>query len=240
MQYRLATALAISLLAAVAACTTQTPIESLNTCEEAAARFEACTERLGEEGFSPLECEALVSDVTLLCDSDKADGLGDWMCDAGILSFCATPQCDAPAVVSGDACEQYISAEGCASCDYYLCKEGAEKSCGSDGYYVGFGHKYCERLTLIAGPQMSAEGQLWSAATRECLMLALESESSPADSCEEIKEIAYASHPSCYLNSGFCELPLSDMWKVVMTIDPDDYQMRQILGVGVGCLSEWF
>lgn len=233
----IATTLAISFL--VAACTEHSPVESPHTCEEASARFESCAARLGQEDFSPAECEALVVDVELLCGADKADGFGSWMCDAGLLSYCVVPQCDAPAVVAGDACEQYIGANGCASCDYYLCKEAADKSCGDDGYYVGFGHKYCERLTLVTEPRLSVEGQAWSAATRECLMLALERDSLPSDSCDEIAEIAFASHPGCYLDMGVCDLPLSDLWKVVTTIDSDDYQIRQILGVGVGCLSEW-
>jgi len=70
-------------------------------------------------------------------------------------------------------------------------------------------------------------------------MIALERDSSPSDSCDEIQTIAFDSHPDCYVDKGFCDLPISDIFSVVMTIDSEDYQLRQLLGVGVGCLSEW-
>ncbi len=221
------------------ACDADAISDSASNCDEATSEMQDCMAKLGQEGFSPAECEALVDNTSRLCSADKADGFGGWMCEAGALSYCEVPLCNAPSVVSSGVCDDYIGVDGCASCDYYLCKEANENTCGNDGYFVGFGHKYCERLTLVTEPRLSAAGQAWSAATRECLMIALERDSSPSDSCDEIQTIAFDSHPDCYVDKGFCDLPISDIFSVVMTIDSEDYQLRQLLGVGVGCLSEW-
>lgn len=218
------------------------PAEPPATCEQATMLVEDCVQSIADGDVSPADCQDLVQSAAGLCPSGKADWWGEWMCWAGVLHYCQTPACESVPVLAEDGCAAYIGADGCGSCDYYLCKEAAaeDKACGSDGYYVGFGHKYCDRLTSVTRPRMSAAGQAWIDATRQCLMTVLEPAVEDHHSCPDIKRIAFDSHPACYVDSGFCELPLGDMWSVVMTIEPKDFELRQMLVTGIACISGRF
>jgi len=70
-------------------------------------------------------------------------------------------------------------------------------------------------------------------------MQAIDDEVDSLESCDGILEIAYDSHPACYVDTGFCELSWLDMAWVFWTIDSADVDMRQVLSTGVDCLSQW-
>jgi hypothetical protein len=44
------------------------------------------------------------------------------------------------------------------------------------------------------------------------------------DTCSVIREVAFESHPKCYLDSGICELSVHDMSLIVKTVG-----IRQLL-----------
>ena len=149
--------------------------------------------------------------------------------------------CDVPSTANGDECSAYIDDEGCASCDYYLCKEAAEgeAACGEDGYYLGYRFRYCERMSQVTRPRLSDEGKLWIDNARRCLMEEVERQVNVEHSCSDIKQIAFESHPGCYTDADFCSLPWRDMWSVFMTVDPTDRKFRQVLSTGISCIRNF-
>jgi hypothetical protein len=102
------------------------------------------------------------------------------------------------------------------SCDYYLCRESFQ-SCGPRGYWLGFGNHYCEEFTLQVKPTLSQESQDWLDHVGRCLRE--KTEAFPLESvCKQIKNLALASHTSCYVQTGFCRIPFLDKVKVLHTI----------------------
>lgn len=122
------------------------------------------------------------------------------------------------------------------TCDYYLCIE-ANHQCGVDGYSVGYGYKYCNRSLFGLLQEMQSEvGREWVVKTVRCLQTKLNGEldmasagraarvegrvvgSAMAMSCDQIRQTALDSHPDCYVDSGFCEMPMADKMKIFNTV----------------------
>lgn len=216
-------------------------------CEEAELHLEACTgEPIELPHCDPEDAERVLSlSCEALTDPGKADWLGDWLCGLGWLRHCAAPDCAPQPAIQAEiddasSCADYIGLDGCGACDYYLCRE-AERAqpCGADGYYVGFGHNYCDRFSELTAPRLSPAGQQWIADVRACLQLALEDV--PHDlECDALRDHAYATHPACYVETGFCQLPITDLWTVLNTVELQDLGFRQPLMTGVSCLGELF
>jgi hypothetical protein len=63
--------------------------------------------------------------------------------------------------------------------------------------------------------KMSPEGQVWVTDTMLCLQRALVpyGKGREPTTCEAVKEYAFGTHPSCYINSGVFTLPPSD-WPI--------------------------
>lgn len=103
------------------------------------------------------------------------------------------------------------------SCDFYSCIE-QEMSCGSDGYFIGFGERFCRRFDKIFG-KLSPQGREWFMSARQCLTkktLTLDK----ASSCHEIEEQSYNDHRPCYISSGYCDLPTRDKAKIIKVVFP--------------------
>jgi len=93
------------------------------------------------------------------------------------------------------------------NCDYYTqCLEPKFK-CGPTGYPIGYGNKYCNKFLEFFN-DFTPEGQEWIGKTLLCLKNALIPvyESTKSITCSEIYNIAFDSHPTCYTDSGFCNL----------------------------------
>jgi hypothetical protein len=103
-----------------------------------------------------------------------------------------------------------------------------EQGCGSDGYPVAIGLQYSERFARWTLPRLSAEGQQWIFATSQCLIRAMIPWVSGDVTCSQFAREAYASHATCYVESGFCDLPLGDHVAILRTIDRED--RRSLLG----------
>lgn len=236
--FRLAAVIVLLLSTACSVATKDAP----NTCAEATLDVEECLNSAKNGEIDPGECQVWIEDAGALCSAGKADGWGASLCSLGVLHYCEAPICDIPSVADGDECSGYMDDEGCASCDYYLCKEAADgaAACGEDGYYLGYGFRYCERISQVTRPRLSDAGKVWLDSARRCLMEEVELQVEHEHSCSDIQQIAFDSHPACYMDAGFCSLPWGDMWSVFMTVDPTDVEMRQVFSTGIGCFRDFF
>jgi hypothetical protein len=126
--------------------------------------------------------------------------------------------------------------------DFYLCADdyadfGA--GCGDDGYLVGYGAKYADRFYNDTRPWMTSHGQEWIDEVLVCLQHELRDSIDEATSCDDIRTIAFDSHPVCYLEHGLCQLPVWDIAKVLWTVELGDWlsddAARQVASVATGC-----
>ncbi|KJZ77118.1 hypothetical protein HIM_03439 [Hirsutella minnesotensis 3608] len=125
------------------------------------------------------------------------------------------------------------------SCDFYEhCAEGTVH-CGPRGYPLRYGAKNCRRFVSRIG-SFSTKGQTWIWNTMSCLQRALIRPIEGSETtCDSIQKIAFKSHPVCYLDNGFCELPASDLLQVVITVKTDLFSgpaIDQVLQTAKGCL----
>lgn len=109
-----------------------------------------------------------------------------------------------------------------ASCDFYLCQEKANP-CGLEGYNLGYGYKYCSKSRFKLLDQMkSISGKKWVTDVITCLQKKNFEDSkklASADSvCQDIEKEAINSHADCYVQSGFCNLKLSEKLKIINTV----------------------
>lgn len=185
-------------------------------------------------------CDPVAADAVLatscaaLVEPGKDDRASPALCRLGVLSRCPVPACtvDAPA----RTCADYIEREDCAQCDYYLCRDAeAATACGADGYYRGFGYAYCERYLEVTTARLSPAGQRFAHDVRRCLMQAMEATIPVDAACPDVQAAAYASHPDCYVASGFCELPWRDWVAIAATIRPADASFREMIDTALRC-----
>jgi hypothetical protein len=123
---------------------------------------------------------------------------------------------------------------------YYRCAEET-LACGADGYLIGYGSRYAERFYRKTRPWMSPAGKRWIDATLVCLQESLRDRIDATTSCDDVRTIAFDTHPACYVDSGFCRLPWSDWFAVVATIDGSDWlsrdATRQVTATARACLG---
>jgi hypothetical protein len=123
------------------------------------------------------------------------------------------------------------------TCDFYLCRE-RQHPCGSAGYYQGYGYKYCQRFTALAGKTTPA-GKRWALATLRCLQEHIEANIPIGAPCSEVWKSAFDSHPNCYFVSGICSLTPTEWWQIMGTIDSSDLDMKQALRTALMCAGNW-
>lgn len=112
-------------------------------------------------------------------------------------------------------------------CTYYsACLERAIP-CGAEGYALGFGEKFC---TAFRGAELSPAGTKWMKSVMGCLQRVLApevvakgkftTEPAPRAVCQDLFDLAFASHPGCYTSdeSSICFLPPGDLATVLQTI----------------------
>jgi hypothetical protein len=112
-----------------------------------------------------------------------------------------------------DNCSKYIG-----SCDYYLCRE-KQKTCGVNGYFLGFAYQYCSDSLKRLKFEVSPHTQAWLVTTATCLQKQM-NEVSNKLSCEEIKKKAIADHDKCYSQISFCSINPIDIFKIFRMIKP--------------------
>jgi hypothetical protein len=126
--------------------------------------------------------------------------------------------------------------------DFYRCVDDVIEGgagCGGDGYLLGYGARYAERFYRVTRPRMSARGQRWIDDVLVCLQEELQAGIDAGTSCDDVRTIAFDSHPGCYVDAGFCTLPILDVLQVVWTIDVRDWfgssAARQAVETAIGC-----
>src|SRR3954465_4343187 len=77
---------------------------------------------------------------------------------------------------------------------FYRCAEET-LSCGPDGYLIGYGARYAERFYRHTRPWMSPVGQRWLDATLVCLQATLHERIDATTSCDDVRTLAFDSHP---------------------------------------------
>ena len=183
-------------------------------------------------------CEVLASEPSTYGWGRSWDWLERLACNLGWVYYCKPEGCTQEQHLS--VCIDYRELEGCHMCEYYSCLE-AEMGldCGSSGYFQGYGQKYCSRFSAITENFISPAGRQWLANVRVCLMNELETIVENTDNCGDIRQGAFDSHPSCYVDAGLCTLPPSDWAQIMATISPWDNDLKQVILSGAGCLQEW-
>jgi hypothetical protein len=110
-------------------------------------------------------------------------------------------------------------------CDFYSCRDQIAK-CGADGYYLGYGYKYCKLFNEETFPKMSEKGRIWLSQVRQCLQSQLLNELPESSSCKDAQKFAISSHSDCYAppdnqSLSFCNLDFQDKLNVYRTLDGD-------------------
>lgn len=191
---------------------------------------------------SSAECDPVIIAELLIeaCPDLMRGETDEELCSMGIAANC--PQEAPPEPDTFAECSAYVELDGASACDFYLCQEDEipeSDRCGEEGYYIGYGYKYCNRFQETANERLSPEGSAWVGRVMPCLMAVIQDEVVLKDSCETTKQIAFDSHPDCYLESGFCDLTPDDMAWIFLTVDLTDFDFRQVLVTGVNCLQQW-
>jgi len=220
---------------------------SADECASAAAHVRACTgvavepsttcDRAAAAQLLTLDCAALESAARAPAHARAVHTTLDAIaCAAGIVRLCPMPACTAPPYPEvSTTCSDYIDIAGCGGCQFYACRE-AEHACGASGYYVAYAEKYCVRFLQSLRPRMSAAGQRFLDVARDCLMRYVDDELAPDDACDDVRARAFHSHVACYHDNGFCELPVTDQWLLINTVDPADFDVSAALQTAVSCL----
>jgi hypothetical protein len=216
-------------------------------CERAAAHVRTCIgnavatsatcDRGAAEQILSLDCATLSAAARAPTKADLfLDSFDAIACAAGIVRLCPMPACNAPRYPGpSTTCSDYIDIAGCGGCQFYACRE-AEHACGPSGYYVAYAEKYCVRFLQSLRPRMSPAGQRFLDVARDCLMRYVDDALPPDDACDDVRTRAFQSHVACYHDNGFCELPPSDQWLLINTVDPADLDLSAALQTAVSCL----
>ena len=181
---------------------------------------------------------------TPLTEATSNSWPGSWfVCKLGFKFACDTPACLLATGTSvpgaNDLCIDWLQADGCGQCQYYACRE-EQSQCGADGYLEGYVGRYCNKFSSVTESGLSPAGQAWMADVRECLVETIDAMTDASTPCDEIETIGVDSHAICYTQEGFCDLPLSDWFSIVHTVDPGDVPLQQIFATGHLCLQDWF
>ncbi|KAK3370631.1 hypothetical protein B0H63DRAFT_454787 [Podospora didyma] len=148
---------------------------------------------------------------SLLDSQIIVDKIGDLTCD----------QCGSCETCPGDPmCQPTCKTPPEKSCAFYSdCAEAALR-CGPTGYPLAYGRKNCLAFQgdLL---KFTAAGQTFIWATMHCLQVKLRDAIVCDSKCPAVFDAAFASHPACYVDSGFCDLPPEDWWQLIKTVNTD-------------------
>ena len=115
-------------------------------------------------------------------------------------------------------------ASNCSSqlgqCRYYKCVQD-EIRCSDSDYLSGFAIPYCYKYQADQ-KNYSDRGQIFLSQVRYCLQAKIEDFTNENPyACKDLREYAIHSHIGCYLNSGFCELSMTEKMRIVLTAKKD-------------------
>ncbi|ORX62645.1 hypothetical protein DM01DRAFT_1330772 [Hesseltinella vesiculosa] len=133
------------------------------------------------------------------------------------------------------------------SCAFYTeCLEDTFH-CGSNGYPLAFGYKFCHAFAEDAS-SFSPKGQTFLWDTMLCLekglvqpfITAASITSQGTSTCATIESYALSTHPQCYVDSGFCSLSIKDKLTLVKLILTHDVTgiLKQVIQQGLTTLDD--
>jgi hypothetical protein len=91
----------------------------------------------------------------------------------------------------------------------------SELSCQPDNYLMTFGYRYCHRFERELG-SFSVESQQKLTQIKLCLIQGLNLDRTL--SCDNVRSRSLNLHIECYLQQGFCQMPVSDRLKVYQVV----------------------
>lgn len=147
---------------------------------------------------------------------------------------------DCDACPSDPMCQDDCRNPPMKSCSFYRTCAESQLHCGNEGYPLAYGEKNCNRFVKNLA-YFSPQGQDWIFKTMHCLQTAMVPVLQTCQStCASFQAAAFASHPSCYVNSGFCALECPDIVAVFMTVNTDLVSLaslKQIVATGGLCIK---
>lgn len=179
-----------------------------------------------------VEFDVGVSNVAdnLLDSQVIVDKLGDLTCD----------QCGSCDTCPGDPmCQQTCKDPPLKSCAFYTDCAEATLQCKAGGYPLAYGRKNCLAFQSDLSKYTAAGRDfIWS--TMHCLQLALIQIIQCDSTCASAGAAAFDSHPKCYVDGGFCDIPVEDWYQVIKTVGWDLASIKaieQMLQTGGTCAS---
>lgn len=149
-------------------------------------------------------------------------------------------KCDScEACPSRPACQPNCKSPPPQSCGFYADCAEAELKCGPGGYPIRYGQKNCLAFSKNLA-YFTPQGQNFIWGTMSCLQQFLSPLLQSCDeTCDSISAKAFASHPKCYTDNGFCSLGCGDIIALLMTVNKDLLESgQQIIDTAGICLSQ--
>ncbi len=122
---------------------------------------------------------------------------------------------------------------------YYRCVDAYLGGCGPDGYPLGYGAYYAEKYMGDTWDALSEDGQRFLIEVGVCLHETLATQLTADSTCDEVWDLGFDAHPDCYVDAGFCELPLTDTLAIAGAVEPEDQalpeQNAQVAAIAEAC-----
>ncbi|KAI6173073.1 hypothetical protein M3Y98_01043200 [Aphelenchoides besseyi] len=114
-------------------------------------------------------------------------------------------------------------------CKYYEEFEEQHR-CGSNGYFLAFGQKYCNKF-LDSESEFNRIGRNFVDCTAKCLVKRLESylEIQSQLTCPTITDKAFEMHVDCYLECNFCAAWCTNKRTLFKIYDVRDFQTSRAI-----------
>ena len=123
---------------------------------------------------------------------------------------------------------------------FYACVDAqlvGGAGCGDDGYPLGFGGRYGQRYWDGAPTALSPEGQAWVARVASCLQVSLLDAIDRDTPCDAVWALGFGTHDACYVDTGFCALPVADQLWVFSQIDEVDRARPEVVAMGQSVIA---
>ncbi|CAI5437941.1 unnamed protein product [Caenorhabditis angaria] len=114
-------------------------------------------------------------------------------------------------VVDSSICEAYKEVE-------------KEFHCGSSGYPINYGYRYCMSFTSDKIREtFDNSGKSFIDCTTKCLIDKILTIAQKSKTCQQVQEKAFHSHVDCYLNCDFCKVCKTQKIPLMKSYDWSDF-----------------
>ena len=148
------------------------------------------------------------------------------------IAFLSTLPALADDAAEHEFCQKYLSMN-----DEMSAKDGKlADGCGQNGYLVAFGNRFCN-VFVTKNTSFTPAGQKAMYNIRHCLIEGLEKTRNQL-TCDKVKRVGINSHYGCYMQSGFCQMPVRDKMMVYYLLKSQALTMDAIsngFSINGGC-----